>query len=523
MTPMVPAWVTKRDGRREPFDADKISQGLYAATEAIGKPNAFLARELADSVLHFLGQENTADTVATAQIAELVEKVVRELGHSELARVFARISSEAVLATEPAPAARPLNFSFSVDEEPEVAERRFLATYGLHAVFGRDLAAADESGVLSLYGLSAPRLLGDMVVEPLQSQQASISSWHLGWMQVGEASGRSNGCLIVDGAEWLATSLGPGWLDGFLTGLHTYGRRAVLNLNPPTPPPWASQIGAGPLFARGNEPDVAALQNARSMIVESYAKDHVREWALNWHLQAKDFEDSRRSTPLDPLLGCVNDLRTITFTLDRPRRPVLMHCGLDRDHPVVCQCVGLALPDFLRLPGIAGDGAKMIAKLPSLARMAVSAGVQKRNYLRRHRSELNRAFFLDRARLKIDAWDLEEVVELISGARPAQSALAADVGRQLLQSLRDAAVQAGQAAGLDVAVVNSQGLWVDDTTGKLDEPAAAWQAAGTILEVIDSGTVSVRLATASVEAVWRHLRLAWRIPSITQVRFAPAS
>src|SRR5262249_33463881 len=97
MTPTAPAWVTKRDGRREPFDADKISQSLYAATESIGAANAFLARELADGVLHFLGQENTADTVATAQIAELVEKVVRELGHPELAQAHAQ--RESVLDT----------------------------------------------------------------------------------------------------------------------------------------------------------------------------------------------------------------------------------------------------------------------------------------------------------------------------------------------------------------------------------------------------------------------------------------
>ena len=50
MTPVLPTWVQKHDGRREAFDADKISQSLYAATEAIGSPNAFLARELTDGI-----------------------------------------------------------------------------------------------------------------------------------------------------------------------------------------------------------------------------------------------------------------------------------------------------------------------------------------------------------------------------------------------------------------------------------------------------------------------------------------
>ena len=78
MTPSLPAWVEKRDGRREAFDADKISQSIFAATEAVGEPNAFLARELADGVLHFLVQESDSNVPTTGQIAELVEKVVRE-------------------------------------------------------------------------------------------------------------------------------------------------------------------------------------------------------------------------------------------------------------------------------------------------------------------------------------------------------------------------------------------------------------------------------------------------------------
>jgi len=50
----LPAWVKKRGGRLEPFDSDKIVRGLFAATESCGRPDAFLARELADGVLLFL-------------------------------------------------------------------------------------------------------------------------------------------------------------------------------------------------------------------------------------------------------------------------------------------------------------------------------------------------------------------------------------------------------------------------------------------------------------------------------------
>ncbi len=80
--------VRKRDGRVVPFEADKISRSLFAVTEALTRPDAFLARELADSVVHFLAAETEGKTPATEEVAETVAKVVRELGHPALAEAF---------------------------------------------------------------------------------------------------------------------------------------------------------------------------------------------------------------------------------------------------------------------------------------------------------------------------------------------------------------------------------------------------------------------------------------------------
>src|SRR5947209_16144281 len=82
------AWVQKRDGRLVAFESDKISRSLFAAGEAIGRPDAFLARELTDGVLHFLAVEHHGQTVASGQLAELVVKVVRELGQPQLAQAY---------------------------------------------------------------------------------------------------------------------------------------------------------------------------------------------------------------------------------------------------------------------------------------------------------------------------------------------------------------------------------------------------------------------------------------------------
>jgi len=43
--PVRSAWVRKPDGQLVPFEADKISRDLFAASETLGKPDAFLARE----------------------------------------------------------------------------------------------------------------------------------------------------------------------------------------------------------------------------------------------------------------------------------------------------------------------------------------------------------------------------------------------------------------------------------------------------------------------------------------------
>ena len=91
LSPVFPVWVRKRDGGLVPFEADRISQSLFAAAEALHQPDPFLCRELTDGVVHFLTAELTETTPTTAQIAELVVKVVRELGQPALAHAYAEL------------------------------------------------------------------------------------------------------------------------------------------------------------------------------------------------------------------------------------------------------------------------------------------------------------------------------------------------------------------------------------------------------------------------------------------------
>src|SRR3954470_9597168 len=83
-----PAWVRKRDGRLVPFEADRISRALFAASETAGRPDAFLARELADVVVHFLADETDGTTPTTEQVHEVVVKGLRELKQPALSATF---------------------------------------------------------------------------------------------------------------------------------------------------------------------------------------------------------------------------------------------------------------------------------------------------------------------------------------------------------------------------------------------------------------------------------------------------
>src|SRR5262249_23027027 len=147
-TAALPAWVYKRDGRLVPFEPDKISQALFGATESLGRPDAFLARELTDGILHFLGGEIADAIPTTAQVAEVVVKVVRELGQPFLAQAFAEWATErsglpAYQRKKEGTGKKPeLAVRFSPEDSPPAVVQACLRTYGLQATYSRDLIAA---------------------------------------------------------------------------------------------------------------------------------------------------------------------------------------------------------------------------------------------------------------------------------------------------------------------------------------------------------------------------------------------
>ena len=497
----LPNWVSKRDGRLVAFDADEICQTIFAGTEEMRQPNAFLAREMTESVLHFLAQEHGAGTPTTAQIAELMTKVLRELGQTDLAQaVYKRAKS----VSEPRQGDKETRRQgeendspcLLVSLSPCLSPAQFVdqcrRAFSLQAVFSRDVVAAQDEGWLTLVGLEHPaELEGGVVDWPGEADRSLLSA-------LVQARRRFGSFIALDSPEQ-ALPLGPqserhvaNFIGDLKEGLQATGLHVVINLNVAQPPAWVEQPGDGPLFGRtedrGRRTEEGNASLALALLERLLSVEQIR---VDWHLGERDFAAASQDNLLKVVrtLGVDCEAWTVdrgpwtedrgpssrptvhgppaTFVFDRPRMPVALGEGLDRRHPAVLQVAGLHLAPLVDMPGVEGNVEVLLQKLLHLTRMAVSTGTQKRNFLRRqaeHQSDLQRGFFLDRARLAVIPVGLAAVVQRDSNRslsfREAQA-------RQIVQRLRQCLVESGRSANLE-AVLDSpwwtvnRGPWTVD-------------------------------------------------------------
>jgi len=240
--PTPPAWVRKRDGSRVPFDADKISQALFAATETLGRPDAFLARELTDGVLHFVAVEKDEDTLTTAQIAEIVGKTVRELGQPALAEAFASFAAAPRIAKD---IDNAIVLHAQRDVSPQHLFPNLVREYTRQAIYSRQVLAAQSDGLLVLTGLETPGELEACTIGLFESAVDALADLRL----------YTGGCAAFDGPEYALfhRTATPADLDRFVSesslASRFLGLRTVVNLNSAEPPPWAGELARGPLFA----------------------------------------------------------------------------------------------------------------------------------------------------------------------------------------------------------------------------------------------------------------------------------
>ena len=559
--PGPPAWVHKRDGQLVPFDADKISRALFAASEALGRPDAFLARELADGVVHFLTLESEGTTPTTEQIAEVVIKVVRELGQPALAEAFARFGRERVRPSAKSQTAETTPSSEVVLRFPRgtplsAVLPACIREYALQTVFTRDLAAAQSAGLLTLTGLEIPNeLAGCLWGPPLDVRQGLTAALS----ELRRFVGRF---VVLDGPEYLLAAQGQPSAGAFVRdlvlGLRLTGLRGIINLNSAAPPSWAEDLAEGPLFAaqqrESYRQQLRELSDEllKALLQPSHAAPFARPVRIDWHLGEQDFtEETAQRERLRQLGQLALEGAPLAFVFDRPRQPTALAEGIDRRHPAVLLTVGLHLPRLALQPGIDGDPVKFLSKLGSLARLALSAGVQKREYLRRlERSRprerqpeaaptLTNGFLLDRARLLVAPVGLEKVVHLFVQKGLSAGGAALDLARQIVQRLRDVLRQDGRLVHLDTCLDGPFRFHLTEDAELCDDwPLAenvagltAWEAtaplkgqlrsAGALHSIAEHGTMALFLPedkTPSPEQVAEWLHMAWRQTDVVRLR-----
>jgi hypothetical protein len=444
--------VRNRDGSTEPFEPDRINRSLFAASERVGRPDAFLARELTDSVLHFLAQECEGGTVSIEQITDTLVKVIRELGQPQLAAACAAGNHPPSTTTsvERRPPVVDSRWPTAESRNPLALQRRLasetLTAFSLEHVFARTLTAARAEGLLTLGGLETPFELDAAVIRPASA--GGGLTWASGVFEVMEQTRSYVGrAVAVDSPErdfiQRGARIGDAavWIKELSRAARTLGLQVVLNLGSASLPPWAAGAPSGPLFVEQAKPDSSqGLLAFLDALIDHVLHLGVQSWLrIDWHLTERDFEEAGEPRLTRLLRAALSGL-PITFVCQRAKREVSLAEGLDRNHQATLLWVGLHLPTLLARHRNSLEPETFIAKTLILARLAASAGVQKRDFLRRHARPDRPAFLLERAHLAVHLIGLRDVLrQMFQGAASAELHFTQELCKRLTTTLAEEA------------------------------------------------------------------------------------
>ena len=80
--------IVKRDGRKVPFELEKITNAIFKAAQAIGGSNYNEAEELAKKVCDYIENVEKIETPTVEHVQDTVEKMMIENGHARTAKEF---------------------------------------------------------------------------------------------------------------------------------------------------------------------------------------------------------------------------------------------------------------------------------------------------------------------------------------------------------------------------------------------------------------------------------------------------
>jgi len=157
--------ITKRDGRVEAFDKDKITKAIFKAAVACGGDDESLAQSLTDKVILMVDEKYGTKMPDVEGIQDIVEKVLIEEGHARTAKAY-------ILYREKRRSAREINAlvgatinmfgdylgdkDWSIKENANMQKsvnglnnyvrETFTKKYWLHEIYPDDVRAAHENG-----------------------------------------------------------------------------------------------------------------------------------------------------------------------------------------------------------------------------------------------------------------------------------------------------------------------------------------------------------------------------------------
>jgi hypothetical protein len=245
--PPLPAWIIKKDGRLVPFQEDHICKDLYETGVMLGKPDPFLARELADATSYFLASENPGATLKQEDIIFAVTRTVREFGHPDIALKYPEFAYKAEFDPGSLGLGTELFPSKNVKTPQEFNRHKML-----NSVLTPDLAAGIQEGWIQMEGITFPDGLlatswvkEDWLDMVLQSPKEFISN-------IKNLAAKQ---IHFEGAEYLAleqpridTKLLKNALSVMDVCLEASGVLGVLHLNFPSAPGWFRGLNYSPLF-----------------------------------------------------------------------------------------------------------------------------------------------------------------------------------------------------------------------------------------------------------------------------------
>ena len=80
--------IIKRDGRREAFDQEKITQAIFNAAKACGGDDMVLSKLLSDNVVDILRMEYMDTDPEVEKVQDVVERVLIKNGHAKTAKAY---------------------------------------------------------------------------------------------------------------------------------------------------------------------------------------------------------------------------------------------------------------------------------------------------------------------------------------------------------------------------------------------------------------------------------------------------